>query len=136
MKEAEIRAAVEAAYEDRALLERASHRDAVLEAIALLDRGEIRVASQDAPGKWTTHAWVKQAVLLYFGVTHMEKGNVGPIEFFDKIPLKSGLDEAGVRVVPPGTIRYGAFVERGAVVESAAPARRPAHLPAPRTGSK
>ncbi len=116
MKEAEIRAAIEAAYDDRSLLEQPSYREAVLEAIALLDRGAIRVASQDAPGKWTTHTWVKQAVLLYFGVTRMEKGMLGPFEYYDKIPLKRGLEEAGVRVVPPGTVRYGAFIERGAVL--------------------
>ncbi len=74
------------------------------------------MATQDAPGRWTTHAWVKQAVLLYFGVAEMTVSHAGPIEFFDKVPLKHGLEAAGVRVVPPGTIRYGAFVERGAIV--------------------
>jgi 2,3,4,5-tetrahydropyridine-2-carboxylate N-succinyltransferase len=112
----EIRSQIEAAFVDRSLLESERHRAAVLSAIALLDRGEIRVASQDAPGRWTTHAWVKQAVLLYFAVSPMQRWQTGPFEFYDKIPLKQGLDAAGVRVVPPGTVRYGAFVESGAIV--------------------
>jgi len=108
---------VEAAYEDRALLERAEHRDAVLETIDALDRGELRVATYDeARNDWTTHAWVKEAILLYFAVRGMEKIESGPFEFYDKIPLKHGLDTAGVRVVPPGTARYGSFLERGAVL--------------------
>ena len=73
-------------------------------------------ATQDAPGKWTTHAWLKQAVLLYFAVAEMQKSSVGPFEFYDKIPLKRDLDRAGVRVVPPGTVRFGAHVEKGAIV--------------------
>lgn len=116
MSETEIRSAVEAAFTDRSLLQRERERAAVLQALALLDSGKIRVATQDAPGKWTTHAWVKQAVLLYFSVAPMQRWEAGPIEFFDKIPLKHGLDAAGVRVVPPGTVRYGAHVEAGAIV--------------------
>jgi 2,3,4,5-tetrahydropyridine-2-carboxylate N-succinyltransferase len=114
--ENDIRARIEAAFLDRKLLEDPSHRSAVLEAMAQLDAGKIRVATQDAPGQWTTHAWVKQAVLLYFGVTEMAKSQAGPLEFHDKIPLKRDLDRAGVRVVPPGTVRYGAFIERGAII--------------------
>jgi 2,3,4,5-tetrahydropyridine-2-carboxylate N-succinyltransferase len=112
----ELRKLVESAFGDRSLLEREDHRRAVLETIALLDQGEIRVATQDAPGKWTTHAWVKQAVLLYFGITKMELWEAGPLAFYDKIPVKHDLDKAGVRVVPPGTVRYGAHLERGAIV--------------------
>jgi 2,3,4,5-tetrahydropyridine-2-carboxylate N-succinyltransferase len=107
---------VEAAYADRALLSNEEHRAAVLTTIEALDKGKLRVATQDAPGKWTTHAWIKQAVLLYFGLTKMEVHKAGPIEFYDKIPLKTGLDAAGVRVVPPGTVRYGAHVAAGAVI--------------------
>jgi 2,3,4,5-tetrahydropyridine-2,6-dicarboxylate N-succinyltransferase len=107
---------VEAAFTDRALLAQPEHRDAVLRTVEDLDKGRLRVATQDGPGQWTTHEWIKKAVLLYFGITEMEVSHAGPIEFHDKIPLKNGLDQAGVRVVPPGTIRYGAHVEPGAVV--------------------
>ncbi|MBX3126002.1 MAG: 2,3,4,5-tetrahydropyridine-2,6-dicarboxylate N-succinyltransferase [Polyangiaceae bacterium] len=116
MTDAELQAIIEATWADRALLGESRNREAVLETIARLDRGALRVATRRAPGDWLTHAWVKQAVLLYFGVAKMELSHAGPIEFFDKIPLKRGLADAGVRVVPPGTIRYGAFVERGAIV--------------------
>lgn len=104
------------AFEDRALLKQPEYEKAVLETIALLDRGKVRVATQKAPGAWQTHAWVKQAVLLYFGVAKMERSSAGPFEFYDKIPLKKNLDEAGVRVVPPGTARYGSFLEPGAIM--------------------
>ncbi len=116
METLDLRPLIEAAFADRKLLSHAPHRSAVLEAIDLLDQGVLRVATPEAPGQWTTHAWVKQAVLLYFGVREMERLEVGPFEFHDKLPLKKNLDRAGVRVVPPGTVRYGAHVEAGAIV--------------------
>jgi 2,3,4,5-tetrahydropyridine-2-carboxylate N-succinyltransferase len=116
MEDGDLRKSIEAAFGDRTLLKDDAHKAAVLEAIARLDAGKLRVATQDGPGQWTTHAWVKQAVLLYFGVAQMERQIVGPFEFYDKIPLKQNLDKAGVRVVPPGTVRYGAFLEAGCVV--------------------
>ena len=116
MEISELRPLIEAAFADRNLLSQEPHRTAVLETIDLLDQGVLRVATPEAPGRWTTHAWVKQAVLLYFGVREMERMEVGPFEFHDKLPLKKNLDRAGVRVVPPGTVRYGAHVEAGAIV--------------------
>ncbi|MBX3183430.1 MAG: 2,3,4,5-tetrahydropyridine-2,6-dicarboxylate N-succinyltransferase [Polyangiaceae bacterium] len=107
---------IEAAFADRALLSSEPHRQAVLDVVAQLDSGALRVATPIEPGRWETHAWLKQAVLLYFSVQGMETTHAGPIEFYDKIPLKRGLAEAGVRVVPPGTVRYGAHVERSAIV--------------------
>ena len=114
--EQDLRPLVEAAFRDRTLLQDPAHRDAVLSTLALLDEGAVRVASRDANGAWETHAWVKEAILLYFAVRGMERIEVGPFEFHDKIPLKHGLDRQGVRVVPPGTVRYGAFLEPGAIV--------------------
>jgi 2,3,4,5-tetrahydropyridine-2-carboxylate N-succinyltransferase len=111
-----LRPLVEAAFRDRALLKNPAHATAVVETIDLLDRGAVRVASRDEAGTWQTHAWVKEAILLYFAVRGMEKIEVGPFEFHDKIPLKRGLDAAGVRVVPPGTVRHGAFLEAGTIV--------------------
>ncbi len=111
-----LRPLVEAAFRDRALLKDEAHAAAVVEAVDLLDRGALRVASRDDAGTWQTHAWVKEAILLYFAVRGMEKLEVGPFEFYDKIPLKKGLDAAGVRLVPPGAVRYGAFLEKGAIV--------------------
>lgn len=107
---------IEAAYRDRALLADSSHSAAVSRVVDLLDQGKLRVAERGDDGTWRTHAWVKEAILLYFAIRRMERLEVGPFEFHDKIPLKHGLDEAGVRVVPPGTVRYGSFLEPGVVV--------------------
>jgi 2,3,4,5-tetrahydropyridine-2-carboxylate N-succinyltransferase len=101
----EAQSLIEAAFADRSLLKNDAHRAAVLDTVAALDAGTLRVATCNAPGDWTTHAWIKQAVLLYFAVSEMQKMSVGPFEFYDKIPLKHDLDKAGVRVVPPGTVR-------------------------------
>ncbi len=113
-----LKQAIEAAFADRALLAQPQYKNAVLEVLALLDKGELRVASPPSTtdGEWTTHAWVKQAILLYFGVAQMQKIEIGPFEFHDKIPLKKDLDKANVRVVPPGVARYGSFLEPGVVV--------------------
>ncbi len=106
---------ISAAYVDRSKLKDPVFADAVRTAVSLLDRGELRVAEKTAQG-WQVHAWVKEAILLFFAICEMKVMEVGPFEFHDKLPLKKGLDRAGVRLVPPGTIRYGAFVESGAVV--------------------
>jgi 2,3,4,5-tetrahydropyridine-2,6-dicarboxylate N-succinyltransferase len=87
----------------------------VEEAIASLDRGEIRVA-QPVNGGWTVNEWVKQAVLLFFRVRGLETTEVGPFEYHDRLPLKHGFEQTGVRVVPPATVRYGAHLEPGVVL--------------------
>ena len=112
---APLAAKIDAAFADRSLLSDPDHRQAVEEAIALLDRGAIRPASPSEEG-WVTHPWVGRAILLYFAVRQMQVHEVGPFEFHDKIPLKKGLAEAKVRVVPPGTVRYGSYLEPGVVV--------------------
>lgn len=116
MDQAKLERLISAAFENRKLLKEKETQKAVRQTLELLDTGKLRVATQDSPGKWTTHAWVKQAVLLYFGVQKMETMKVGPFEFYDKVPLKKNLEAAGVRVVPPGTVRYGAHIEATAVL--------------------
>jgi len=116
MQDSELEATVAAAFANRELLSKPEVKAAVEEVIARLDSGKLRVASPAEPGRWVTHAWVKQAILLYFAIRPMAKMELPPFEFFDKIPLKKDLDKAGVRVVPPGTVRYGAFIESGAIV--------------------
>ncbi len=106
---------VHAAWTDRTLLKSAPHAEAVRAAVDALDRGELR-AAEKIGNAWCTNGWVKEAILLYFQLAGMETHSIGPFEFHDKIPLKRNLAAAGVRLVPPGTIRYSAFVERGAVV--------------------
>jgi 2,3,4,5-tetrahydropyridine-2,6-dicarboxylate N-succinyltransferase len=91
--------------------------EAIEATIAQLDRGEIRVAEPSTDGQpWRVNLWVKQAVLLYFRIRGLETVDVGPFEYHDKLPLKRGFADDGVRVVPPATVRYGAHVERGAVL--------------------
>ena len=106
---------VSAAFADRALLSDRRHAEAVLDTIAQLDRGTLRVAEQTADG-WIVHAWVKEAILLYFAIAAMTVHEVGPFEFHDKIPLKHHLAAQNVRIVPPGVARYGSFLEPGAIL--------------------
>ncbi|MGB5367733.1 MAG: 2,3,4,5-tetrahydropyridine-2,6-dicarboxylate N-succinyltransferase [Polyangiales bacterium] len=111
-----LRPLVEQAFQDRSKLEAAEYRAAIEETIELLDKGKIRVATRGDDGEWTVHAWTKQAILLYFGIRRMERIEVGAYEYYDKIPLKRNLDQQGVRVVPPGTVRYGAHMEPGSIL--------------------
>lgn len=104
---------IEAAYQDLTRLGDA--REAVQRTIAHLDRGELRVAEK-RDGEWVVNDWVKEAILLYFRLSDLQPMTAGEFEYFDKIPTKHGLDKSGVRVVPPGTVRYGAFCEPGVVV--------------------
>ncbi|MHB8417580.1 MAG: 2,3,4,5-tetrahydropyridine-2,6-dicarboxylate N-succinyltransferase [Myxococcales bacterium] len=110
-----MRGRVEAAWANRELLHDDDTIGSIRFAIAALDRGELRAAVKTKEG-WRSNEWVKQAILLYFQIAQMELSEVGPFEFFDKIPLKHGLERAGVRVVPPGTARYGSFLEAGAIL--------------------
>ena len=87
----------------------------VEEAIALLDAGQVRVAERLADG-WVVNEWVKKAILLYFRLRKVEPMEVGGLHFLDKIPVKSDYADRGVRVVPPGIARYGAFLSEGVVL--------------------
>lgn len=102
-----------AAYEDLDCLPDAA--DAVHRTVAALDAGEVRVAERKN-GEWVVNLWVKEAILLYFRITEVRTMGAGPFEYHDKIPTKTGLAAAGIRVVPPGTVRYGAYCEPGVVV--------------------
>ncbi len=85
------------------------------ETIAALDRGEVRVAEPDGDN-WRVNTDVQAAILDYFRSQQLEPREVGPFEYHDKIPLKSGYAELGVRVVPPAAARYGSFLSRGVVL--------------------
>ncbi|MBW3578923.1 MAG: 2,3,4,5-tetrahydropyridine-2,6-dicarboxylate N-succinyltransferase [Actinobacteria bacterium] len=93
-------------------------RDAVAQTMALLDRGELRVADPpaDEDGEWTVNSWVREAILLYFRQAEMMRMEAGTFQYHDKIPVKTGHADNGVRVVPPGTARYGSFLEPGVVM--------------------
>jgi 2,3,4,5-tetrahydropyridine-2-carboxylate N-succinyltransferase len=87
----------------------------VEEALALLDDGSVRVASPGDTG-WHVNEWAKKAILLSFRTRGMQTVELGPYEYHDKMPLKSGWAERGVRVVPPATVRQGAYVAPGAIL--------------------
>jgi 2,3,4,5-tetrahydropyridine-2-carboxylate N-succinyltransferase len=105
-------------FDGKLPLEDASLRGAVEGAVAALDAGDVRVASPPAQagGEWVTHAWLKQAILLYFRMHVSGPLVAGDLEFFDKVPPKRNLAAAGVRVVPPGVARYGSFLEPGVIL--------------------
>jgi 2,3,4,5-tetrahydropyridine-2-carboxylate N-succinyltransferase len=92
-----------------------SARDAITNVIALLDNGSLRVCTK-SDEDWTTHQWIKCAILLYFRITEMRRYEVGPFVYHDKIPLKTNYAELNVRVVPPATARFGTFMEPGVVL--------------------
>lgn len=111
------RTTIEAAYAGDISLADAS--EAIARVIAGLDTGRIRVASPpdaESGTDWSVNNWVQQAISLYFRTADMIETVVGPFEYNDKIPTKTGLAEQGIRVVPPGIVRYGAFCEAGVVV--------------------
>ncbi len=105
---------IDVAYADRNRLDDDA-KECVRETLRMLDAGELRVCEKTDAG-WAVNAWVKRAILLFFGISEMKVMEVGPFEFFDKIPIKTDLRKQNVRVVPPGVVRYGAFCEPGVVV--------------------
>lgn len=92
----------------------------VREAIAMLDSGEARIAEVvpdgTTMGDVRVHQWLKHAVLLLFKISEMETIELGPFEYADKIPLKSGYEAAGVRVVPGASARWGSFLDDGVIL--------------------
>ncbi len=107
---------IESAWNDRSILQNWEVKKCIREVIAALDTGEIRVAEPSGNGDWVTHEWIKKAILLYFPIQEMLTIEVGPFEYHDKIPLKKGFAEKGVRVVPQALARYGSFIEKGAIL--------------------
>jgi 2,3,4,5-tetrahydropyridine-2-carboxylate N-succinyltransferase len=112
---ADLKSVIEAAFADPQRLDRPEGREAVEATIAGLDRGEIRLA-QKVDGEWTVHAWVQQAILLYFRLRQLETWQIGHFEYHDKIPLKHDYASLGVRVVPPAVARYGSYLEPGVIM--------------------
>ncbi|MBX0312202.1 MAG: 2,3,4,5-tetrahydropyridine-2,6-dicarboxylate N-succinyltransferase [Sulfurihydrogenibium sp.] len=111
----ELKKLILEAWENRELLKENKYKEAVRETIDLLDNGKIRVAEK-INGEWIVNEWIKQAILLYFPIQEMQVMEVGPFEYYDKIPLKKNYKERGVRVVPPATARYGSYIEPGAIL--------------------
>jgi 2,3,4,5-tetrahydropyridine-2-carboxylate N-succinyltransferase len=97
-------------------------RDAVEHVIHQLDTGALRVATRDGVGQWTTHQWIKKAVLLSFRLRDNEIIQSGDLGFYDKVPTKFSHQTAdevratGVRIVPPAVARRGSFIARNTVL--------------------
>ena len=111
----DLRKIIEAAWENRSLLEDKNTKEAIQELVSLLDKGTIRVAEK-VDDKWIVNDWVKKCVILYFPIQKMETIEVGPFEFHDKIPLKRHYKDLGVRVVPHAIARHGSFLEKGVIL--------------------
>lgn len=109
------KAIIEAAWDDRALLQEEETQQAIRSVIDQLDQGILRVAEPTDSG-WLVNEWVKKAVVLYFPIQKMETIETGPFEFHDKIPLKTGYKEKGIRVVPHAVARKGAYISSGTIL--------------------
>jgi 2,3,4,5-tetrahydropyridine-2-carboxylate N-succinyltransferase len=106
---------IEKAWDNRELLNTSETTNAIREVIELLDNGKLRVAEPAAEG-WQVNEWVKKAVVLYFPIQKMETLEAGIFEYHDKIPLKKGYKEKGIRVVPNAVARHGAYISSGVIM--------------------
>ncbi len=111
-----MRSIIEAAWEDRDLLQKPETIQAIETVIEDIDKGLLRVAEPNEDGSWQVNEWVKKAVVMYFPIRKMETIEVGPFEFHDKMKLKTNYKELGVRVVPHAVARYGAFIAPGVIM--------------------
>jgi 2,3,4,5-tetrahydropyridine-2-carboxylate N-succinyltransferase len=110
-----LRPLIEASWNDRSLLQLPETIEAIRSVVAACDQGELRCA-YPGPEGWVVNEWVKKAVVLYFPIQKMETMEVGIFEYHDKIPLKSGYAEQGVRVVPHAIARHGAHIAKGVIM--------------------
>ncbi|PTT28647.1 2,3,4,5-tetrahydropyridine-2,6-dicarboxylate N-succinyltransferase [Chryseobacterium sp. HMWF028] len=106
---------IENIWDNRDLLQNEDSQKAIREVISLVDKGELRTAEPTENG-WQVNEWVKKAVVMYFPIQKMETIEVGPFEFHDKMPLKRGYAEKGVRVVPHAVAREGAYIAPGVIL--------------------
>jgi 2,3,4,5-tetrahydropyridine-2,6-dicarboxylate N-succinyltransferase len=111
----QLKIQIEKAFADRTLLQQPEYANAVREVIELVDKGQLRTAAPTENG-WQVNEWVKQAILLYFGIQQMETYTLPPFEFYDKMKLKSNYASLGVRAVPHAVARYGAYLAKNVVL--------------------
>jgi 2,3,4,5-tetrahydropyridine-2,6-dicarboxylate N-succinyltransferase len=104
------------AWANRELLKNSTYSDAVRAVIEEVDKGRLRTASPVGEHQWQVNEWVKQAILLYFGIQQMETFTLPPFEFYDKMKLKSDYAGLGVRAVPHAVARYGAYLAKNVVL--------------------
>jgi 2,3,4,5-tetrahydropyridine-2-carboxylate N-succinyltransferase len=113
--EMELKQLIVEAWGNRELLKDKQYADAVRAVIEEVDKGRLRVASPEN-GTWSVNEWVKQAILLYFGIQPMQVWDLAPFEFYDKMLLKKDYKSLGVRAVPHAVARYGAYLARNVVM--------------------
>ncbi len=106
---------VEKAWDDNSLLENSDTQDAIRKVIEFMDKGSLRVAEPTKNG-WQVNEWIKKATILYFPIQKMEVMEAGVLEFHDKMKLKTGYKELGIRVVPHAVARYGAYISKGVIM--------------------
>ena len=106
---------IETAWKDRSLLKDKHYTKVIREVIEQLDKGKLRVAEK-LKDQWVVNEWIKKSVILYFPIQKMETSEVGIFEYCDKIPLKKGYKEQGIRVVPHAIARYGSFLAKGVIM--------------------
>ena len=106
---------IETAWDNRVLLQETQTITAIREVIEMLDAGKLRVAEPTTDG-WQVNEWVKKAVVMYFPIQKMETWEAGIFEYHDKMLLKTNYAEKGIRVVPPATARYGAYISKGVIL--------------------
>ncbi|WP_295834334.1 2,3,4,5-tetrahydropyridine-2,6-dicarboxylate N-succinyltransferase [uncultured Winogradskyella sp.] len=111
----DIQTIIETAWNDRSQLQNKETTDAIRTVINLIDSGELRVAEPTDDG-WQVNEWVKKAVVLYFPIQKMETIEAGIFEYHDKMPLKTGYAEKGIRVVPNAVARHGAYIAKGVIM--------------------
>jgi len=111
----EHKSIIEKAWDDQELLNDSSTISAIEEVIEMLDKGKLRIAENN-DGNWIVHEWVKKAVVLYFPIRKMETIEIGPLEFHDKMKLKTNYKDLGVRVVPHAVARYGSYISSGVIM--------------------
>lgn len=107
---------IEKAWEDRSMLSSVEVQNTINAVIEELDKGRLRVAQPNEDGSWTVNDWIKKAVIMYFPIRKMETIECGPMEFYDKMALKTGYEALGVRVVPHAVARYGAYLAKGTIL--------------------
>ncbi len=114
----ELEQLIERTWKNRDLLACDENRAAIHRVVELVDRGELRTAEPVDAEKslWKVNEWVKKAIILYFPIQPMRKMEAGELEWFDKMELKHGYEELGVRVVPHAVARYGAYIAQGAIL--------------------
>ncbi len=110
-----LQKSIEEAWNDRSLLQNTDTVQAIRKVIQLIDEGSLRCAEPTAAG-WKVNEWVKKAVVLYFPIQKMETMEAGIFEYHDKMPLKTGYKEKGIRVVPNAVARHGAFISKGVIM--------------------